>query len=365
MEKIRKISLMLLILFWCTLSIGLLFLPKKEFSDEERRKLETFPEFKTETILNGTFVSDLESYSLDHFPLRQKFRMLKSLFHYGVLFQNDNNDIYIHDQYIAKMEYPMNEKSIDVAISKFEKIYNTYLKNNNTKVYFSIVPDKNYFLAEKSSHLQYDYSLIFDKITAIEWAKTIDIYHDLKIDDYYKTDTHWKQEELLGISRKILNEMESSTFTKDELILNKHNEDFYGVYFGQAALPIKPDFLKYYSSKMIDSATVFDYETNKTLPIYDLELKDNRDKYDLYLHGAKALLRIDNQMSKTEKELIVFRDSFGSSLIPLLIKDYKTITVIDTRYIQSSILNQFVDFKNKDILFLYSPLVLNNSTILK
>ena len=116
---------------------------------------------------------------------------------------------------------------------------------------------------------------------------------------------------------------------------------------------------------MIDSATVFDYETNKTLPIYDLELKDNRDKYDLYLHGAKALLRIDNQMSKTEKELIVFRDSFGSSLIPLLIKDYKTITVIDTRYIQSSILNQFVDFENKDVLFLYSPLVLNNSTILK
>lgn len=365
MEKIRKIGLIIILLFWVALSLGLLFFPKREFSNEERRKLNAVPELTFETVMDGSWVSDLEEYSLDHFPLRQTFRILKSFFHFGVLSQNDNNKIYIHDGYAAKMEYPLNGKSVDVAISKFTKIYETYLKKQNCNIFFSIVPDKNYFLADESSHLKYDYDILFEKIKAIEWSEYVDITSNLKIDDYYKTDTHWKHENLLNVSRLILDKMGASAFSKDELRLKALEDDFYGVYFGQAALPMRSDVLKYYTNKTIESATVFDYETNKTMQIYDLELDDNRDKYDLYLHGAKALLRIDNPSAETDKELVVFRDSFASSIIPLLIKDYKTVAVIDIRYIQSTILSQFVDFKNKDILFLYSPLVLNNSTILK
>ena len=85
----------------------------------------------------------------------------------------------------------------------------------------------------------------------------------------------------------------------------------------------------------------------------------------MFLSGTRAILTIENPMAEEVKELIVFRDSFGSSLIPLLMEEYSKITVLDIRYVNSSILGQYVEFGNQDALFLYSTMMLNNSLALK
>ena len=89
------------------------------------------------------------------------------------------------------------------------------------------------------------------------------------------------------------------------------------------------------------------------------------DSYDVYLSGAQALLQIENPNAETDRELVVFRDSFGSSLVPLLMQDYKTVTLVDIRYISSRLLGEYLTFQNQDVLFAYSTLVLNSSTTLK
>ena len=61
----------------------------------------------------------------------------------------------------------------------------------------------------------------------------------------------------------------------------------------------------------------------------------------------------------------MFRDSFGSSLIPLLTRDYKMVTLVDIRYIHPDQIGQYVTFEAQDILFLYSTLILNNGRSLK
>ena len=81
--------------------------------------------------------------------------------------------------------------------------------------------------------------------------------------------------------------------------------------------------------------------------------------------GAISGVTIENDKSRTEKELIVFRDSYASSLIPLLVSEYSKITMIDTRYISPKILSDYIDFEGKDILFMYSTMVINNSISLK
>ena len=92
---------------------------------------------------------------------------------------------------------------------------------------------------------------------------------------------------------------------------------------------------------------------------------DSKDLYDVFLSGASALKIIENPDAPEGKELIVFRDSFGSSIIPLLVRDYSRVTLIDIRYISPELLGQFVDFSGKDVLMLYSTLLLNNSSTLK
>ena len=74
---------------------------------------------------------------------------------------------------------------------------------------------------------------------------------------------------------------------------------------------------------------------------------------------------INFKIYKEEKELVVFRDSFGSSIIPLLATGYSKITVIDTRYISPKLLKEYVTFENKDVLFMYSTLIINDSNTLK
>ena len=115
----------------------------------------------------------------------------------------------------------------------------------------------------------------------------------------------------------------------------------------------------------LDSCTVFNYENGKTTGVYDWEKLTGDDLYEVFLSGSVSLLRIDNPGATTDRELIVFRDSFGSSIVPLLSRGYKTVTVVDIRYLSSAMLDRFIDFHGQDVLFLYSTLVLNNSNQLQ
>lgn len=81
------------------------------------------------------------------------------------------------------------------------------------------------------------------------------------------------------------------------------------------------------------------------------------------MSGATPIIEIANDNAKADKELIIFRDSFGSSLAPLLIENYKKITLVDTRYIKPELLEEYVKFENQDILFIYNILVLNDNLL--
>ena len=95
-----------------------------------------------------------------------------------------------------------------------------------------------------------------------------------------------------------------------------------------------------------------------------MEKANGKDPYEMFLSGSISLLTIENPNATTDRELIVFRDSFGSSISPLLAEGYAKITLVDIRYLRTDMLARFIEFKNQDVLFLYSTLVLNNSETL-
>ena len=60
-----------------------------------------------------------------------------------------------YNGYIINQEYPLNEKSIENLSNKVKQIANQYLTENNN-VYFTIVPDKNYFVDKDNLKLDYN-----------------------------------------------------------------------------------------------------------------------------------------------------------------------------------------------------------------
>ena len=100
--------------------------------------------------------------------------------------------------------------------------------------------------------------------------------------------------------------------------------------------------------------------------IYNMEKKSGKDPYEIFLSGPRSLITIENPNCKSDKELVIFRDSFGSSLIPLLAGGYRTVYAVDIRYISTDALARVTEFpEGADVLLLYSVAVLQNSITLK
>ena len=228
-KVIRRDSILVVVMSVLLLGISLICWLKSDdvFSESERRVLAKFPDVSMETIIEGKFMQEFESYSLDQFPARDWFRSVKALASYGIFQKMDNNDIYLADGHLAKMEYPMQPKMLDYAASHMEKIYETYLKNNNSKCYFSIVPDKNYFLAKENGYLSIDYEEMVSYMKGkMYFTEYVDIFDLLSIDDYYKTDTHWRQEKITDVAGYLKNAMlehegELSNSVEAEIISSK------------------------------------------------------------------------------------------------------------------------------------------------
>jgi len=104
-------------------------------------------------------------------------------------------------------------------------------------------------------------------------------------------------------------------------------------------------------------------------PVYDLSRIGGVDPYDVFLRGPQPLIIIDNDAAPA-RELYLFRDSFCSSLAPLLAGAYSRITVIDLRYINLQLLYmpEIVGFEitpGSDVLFIFSSQIFNNPSVLQ
>lgn len=297
---------------------------------------------------------------MDNFYQRETFRKLKTSVELDVFKKQDVNKIYKYNDFLVEQIYPLDEKSATNLTNKINYIKDSYLNETN-KIYYSIIPDKNYYT--DNSHLKLDYGkmqqIMENNLNGLQY---IDIFQDLSLDSYYYTDSHWKQEKLQNVAKTIAENMNFS-------ITQNYNEQkvatFKGVYAGQLPINTKEDEIKILVNNVIADANAYNYETKEQGGIYNFKKLTGYDKYDIYLSGATPLIEISNSNNKTNKTLVIFRDSYASSLAPLLTEGYSKITLVDTRYISPKILNEYVNFENADILFLYSTLIINNSMALK
>ena len=336
------------------------FFHPKERSDSERRELAQFPEKITwEGIKDKTTIDEFESYTLDQFPFREFFRSVKAHFQLDVLRLKENNGLAVEDGYFAKIESGFHPGLVDYSLGRLEYIYEQYLTDNSGESYVCIIPDKNYYFGRDFGYPAPDYPALVEKVReSLPGMTYIDLFDCLELTDYYRTDTHWSQDKLGNVVNRLATEMGiserlSGDYTEHRL------EGFKGVYFSQSALYPRPDTLVYLTNDVLDACTVYDYEDGKTYGIYNEEQFKSEDGYNFFLSGTRALLRIDNPKATTDKELIIFRDSFGSSLAPLLVEGYKSVYLVDIRYVAPDFLGNLIEFEGKDVVFLYSASILD------
>jgi hypothetical protein len=349
-------------------SLALLFLPAASVSAAERRPLAQFASY--EKWLAGStgsyprtlagYFSWLESVLQDQFPGREFFRRVRALTETDVLLEKDTNGYYKQDGSICKLDPTLSEDAVRRSAQRLKAVWETWFSGLDAHAYYAVVPDKSHYAAANRPH--YDLKTLCTLFGGglPDVFRQIDLSGSLTLADYYRTDPHWRQPALLKAADLLLSSMGAPT-ASDFSWQTGSAGSFTGSLAGHSALPAKADELQYLTNGVLDGAVVTDCSTGKTMPIYT-PAAAGADGYDLFLGGAQPLLKIDNPAQKNGQQLVIFRDSFGSSLAPLLVPAYSEIIVADIRYIRPEALGNFVSFQNGcDILYLFSSSVLNTA----
>ncbi len=366
-ELKNRILIALLALFCGGGFLAFWLMPDAAFSQSERRPLAQRPALSVPALLSGDFMAGSEDYVQDQFPLREGFRRLKALAARYVFAQRVVNGLYLEGGHLAALDKELRAPMISHAAERFGYVYEQYLADTGSEVFLAVVPDKHAFLAEGGGYPAPDYAQLVQSLCAqTDFAQYVDIWSGLSVDDYYRTDNHWRQERLLPTAQTLAAAL-GVTLGADYEIKSSPTP-FYGVYAGQSALPIAADTLSWLENDMLAQCVVTSYDGGaaEKIPLYDPAAAQGRDPYEMFVGGADALVTIENPAAAVGgRELIVFRDSFGSSLAPLLAEAYAKITLVDLRYVRSDYLGTLVDFHGQDVLFLYSTGLLNNSLALQ
>lgn len=339
----------LLVIF--SISIMQIVSTDQKTSPVERRNLTTIDTLKKD------FSGELENYLNDQIPLRNTFLKLDQIWNRILLRNKEHNGIYTQNDYLIEKLYPLNEKSVTNFINHINQIKEKYLQESN--VYYAMIPDKSSFL--ETNLLKIDHQMLYNELKGKINIPEISIQHLFHLEDYYKTDIHLKQEAYFKILDSIIH-----TFQLQPVISNyqeKTIQHFKGSSFYKVPFASEEE-IKYYDNSEISKATVKHLEYNDHF-VYERKRQTEIDPYNIFLSGPSSFVEIANSQQANGKELIIFRDSFASSLAPLLIPYYQKITLIDLRYININYIAPQIDFQNKDVLFLYSTLIVNNSFTLK
>ncbi len=334
--------------------------PDEDISVAERRPLQQVPVVNMSTIASGESMTDFSSYAADQFPLRDAFRGLKSKIWFNLYQQKDNNGVYMVDGNVNKLDFPLNEGGVEHFIDRMNYVYDRYLEG--TTPTFVFVPDKNYYFAEANGYPAMDYDAMKQMLMdGLPQMAFVDLSNTLFADNYYVTDPHWRSEDLFGSASQIGSVMGFQVTPKE---IAELEVPYYGSYFGQAPVKVEADTIFYPVDDAINAATVTDVDRGQEGGVYWGEGEEN-DRYTVFLNGSSSLLEIRNPLAESDRRLIMFRDSFASSITPWFIDQYSEIIMVDIRYISPVVLSNFVDFENAEVMFMYSSGVINHSETIK
>lgn len=349
------------ILFVVIFSLTFIFLPKKEFSENENRYLAKFPKFSIDKLLNGEFISNFESYLADQFPLRDKFMSLKTKYQL-LIGQKLINGIYIgSDEYLfQKYENPTNT---DRLINKLNEFYN----KNDINMNIMLVPSSGVINKDKlpnnvSLDLQLDtINYIYNnlKFDSIDVTNSL-IEGSKKYDMYYRLDHHWTTYGAYYAYLEYCNKNNLKSLNINDFKIETITDSFNGTLYSKVNIySYKSDKIDIFKTNNKVSVN-YVYSDKIMDTLYEEKHLNTKDKYAYFLDANHPLIEITNE--EQEVEILIIKDSYANSFIPFLTNHYNKIHVIDLRFYNSSITEYIKENNIEDVLFLYNINDLDNDT---
>jgi hypothetical protein len=366
MKKLYKFFCFVFFAILIACGIATFCLEDIEFSENENRYLQKKPTLSITSLKEESFQKELESYLNDQFPLRNlslEFTCELQKF----VGETDINGVYLGKDgyYLQKISdadidienYKKNLERIELFIKNYTQI--------NTSVLF--VPTPGTILEEKLPK----YAKMYDSESLYKMAKEllegavfVDVREVLKENSdsyiYYRTDHHWTSYGAYLAYQRFCIENQMDYKNLEDCKFSVFSDDFLGTMYSKVLdKQAKPDCVEI--AKNIGNLEVFS-EKGK-ISLYDEDAVLQKDKYQVFFGGNTGIVTITSD-NKNGKKLLVIKDSFANSFVPLLASQYETVLLIDPRYYPNSIETLMEDNSITDALFLYEMYNFSSDTSL-
>jgi len=355
-RKDETVTVAVFCAFLAVMSALFLLLPKKDFSETEKRYLEETPALTWQRVASGEFGQDAETYMADHMPGRDFFVGLQA---YYELYTGRQaaKDIYLADGQ-RLVEAPADHNK--AAIAKNLTAINAFADMLQIPVDLMIVPSAGWAHRQDIRGLAYEYrdeAILADIYSGagsnVRCLDLTDIFAQPQ-DLYYRTDHHWTS---LGAYKAYAAYMQYlGREYRDQTDFTVETVDgFRGSTHSRAALWMIPGE----SLELWTGSTGITVTNGESQEVHSGIFYRNRlgelDKYTVYLDGNHSIVRLENPDAKTSGKLLVIRDSYSNCLGGFLAESYETVVLVDLRYFKQtpvSLLCQEENFDN--VLICYS-----------
>ena len=337
--------------------------PKREFSDRENRALQQFPKASVDSVLNGEFESDYETYLSDQFPGRDGWIRVKTEAELAMGKDEIKNIYFAKDDYLIESHEgsfttDTAEKNIGYLAAFLKSQENRFETGRITAM---IVPNAVEILKDKLPKYAPDSgeSAYLSKIQAAVpvsvWFDASSVLAEHKDEYiYYRTDHHWTTlgawyayqawAEAKGFSPAPLSDYTVETLTTD----------FKGTIESKVGVDVVPDTIQSFMKKDLPAYTL-DYNNGQksSVDLYDRSYLEGKDKYSVFFGGNQPVIRASIKNNSARK-LLVIKDSYAHCFLPFTFEDFSEVDFIDIRYFNESLKNYLETSDYTDLLFLYN-----------
>ncbi len=322
--------------------------PDKEFSNNENRFLASIPTFSIDSLIDGEFTADIETYIQDQFVFRDEWVMLKAISN-QLLFKIENNNTYIgSDNYLLDQ----------FILDDYEQLVQNIENINNFNGSIAIMPVVSSYVVN-GEYLPFG-SYNSDQLAILDYIKEntnkdyIDVYSYLKDseDTYFKTDHHWN---LNGAYLGYVAYMDYLGITPNEYTYSKVSDSFKGTTFSNSGMFFYQGDELYTVNELEDLDVTVTYENEiVTDSLFNTDRLAEKDQYTYYLDGNHSIVNIVNNEIESDEKLLVVKDSFAHIMVPYLVPHFKEIIMVDLRYYKLPISDLITNNNIDNVLLLYS-----------
>ena len=336
-------------------------LPRRSFSENEKRVLSEAPQIDAAGIADGSVFRSIESYLSDHFPGRELWVGANAYL------ENAEGRGATEDIVRGTDDWLFTAPVSDDRETLWDNMQaiTTFAEKQSVPVSMMAVPSAGAVVSDKlpALHMPYPDADLLEEARRIagNTLHWVDLYTDFCSAEqpetlYYRTDHHWTTEGAYRAYCLLMDKLGQPSVPRDDFTVEQI-ADFYGTSYSRSGLWLtEPDTIELWTDPAMQAVTTA-YDANLA-PVtregmFFREYLEDADKYPVFLSGNHARVHIETN-ADSGKRLLVIKDSYAHALAPFLAEEYSTIDLIDLRYFKQQTISSWLEENPADeILLVY------------